>query len=142
MFGRKPQNNNDASTQPSGSFDMLNHVGKGTSIDGGMESNSSLRIDGKIKGTISVKERLILGPTGIIEGKIQCKDADIAGTVRGDIESSGVLRLLATANVNGDLKVSQISVEAGAIFNGNCITNRGSIGEFLNENTETKAIKA
>jgi cytoskeletal protein CcmA (bactofilin family) len=143
MFGRKTPVHNPTDASEGASFDTLNHVGKGTTIDGGMESSSSLRIDGKIKGTVSVKERLILGPTGIIEGKVICKDADIAGTVRGDIESSGLMRMLSTANLNGDIKVTQLSIEPGAVFNGNCTTSRGSLGEFLNDGQQKpKEIKA
>ena len=59
--------------------ERLNRIVEGTHIEGDIKSDSNIRIDGYVKGTINVKGRLVLGPTGKIDGNIYCKNADIEG---------------------------------------------------------------
>ena len=56
--------------------ERLNRIVEGTHIEGDIKSDSNIRIDGYLKGTITVKGRLVLGKkikplrgnTGIVSG--------------------------------------------------------------------------
>ena len=50
--------------------ERLNRIVEGTHIEGEIKSDSNIRIDGYVKGIINVKGRLVLGPTGKIDGNI------------------------------------------------------------------------
>ena len=98
----------------------INSIMEGTSIEGEVRSDSNIRIDGKVKGTINVRGRLIVGTSGVVEGDVTCQSSDIEGTVNGKITCQDLLSLKATAKLNGDIHTKKLSIEPGAVFAGNC----------------------
>jgi cytoskeletal protein CcmA (bactofilin family) len=60
--------------------EKLNRIVTGTRIEGIISTDSNIRIDGDVKGTITAKGRLVVGATGSIEGEIVCENADIEGS--------------------------------------------------------------
>ncbi|MBK9599532.1 MAG: polymer-forming cytoskeletal protein [Flavobacteriales bacterium] len=76
----------------------INSIMEGTVIEGEVRSDSNVRIDGMVKGTINVRGRLIVGATGIVEGNVTCQSSDIEGTVKGKINCRDLLSLKATAS--------------------------------------------
>jgi cytoskeletal protein CcmA (bactofilin family) len=136
MFGRKTNDNAISS------MNAVNSIEKGTLITGDLNSEGNLRIDGNIKGTVTSKAKLVIGQTGFIEGDIKCLDAEIAGTVKGTMEVLDTLKLTSTANVIGDIKVGKLVIDAGAMYNGNCITNGGkTLRELKGNISEVKQIE-
>ena len=115
--------------------ERLNRIVEGTHIEGDIKSDSNIRIDGYVKGTINVKGRLVLGPTGKIDGNIYCKNADIEGKLNGIIEVDELLSLKSTAKLQGEISTNKLSIEPGAIFSGNC--KMGAVLKDLS-NTEEK----
>jgi cytoskeletal protein CcmA (bactofilin family) len=55
----------------------------------------------------------------VIDGEIECDSADIEGTLNSTITVNGMLELRPTAILNGEIRVSKISVDPGAQLNGN-----------------------
>lgn len=98
----------------------INSIMEGTSIEGEVRSDSNVRIDGKVKGTINVRGRLIVGTSGVVEGDVTCQSSDIEGTVNGKITCQDLLSLKATAKLTGDIYTKKLSIEPGAVFGGNC----------------------
>ena len=62
----------------------------------------------------------IIGPTGFIEGDIECNDCEVFGKVKGNILAHETLVLRDTANVCGDIRINRLSIEPGAVFTGHC----------------------
>ncbi|NLJ82198.1 MAG: polymer-forming cytoskeletal protein, partial [Bacteroidales bacterium] len=89
------------------------------------------RLDGTLIGNFYSKLKLVIGPSGKIEGNINCKDCDVSGAVKGNIETSEMLTLKASSNVIGDLVVKRLCIEPDAEFTGNCRMNN-------TENTESE----
>lgn len=104
----------------------INSIMEGTSIEGEVRSDSNIRIDGKVKGTIHVRGRLIVGATGLVEGDVHCQSSDIEGTVNGKIACQDLLSLKATAKLTGDIHTKKLSIEPGAVFTGNCNMGGGN----------------
>lgn len=100
-----------------------NHVAQGTNLKGTIESQGGLRIDGKVDGEIDAVGKLVIGEKGEVKGLIKCKDAEIEGSIKGNINSSGLLYLKATARIEGDITTHQIKMDPGAVFIGNCDMN-------------------
>jgi cytoskeletal protein CcmA (bactofilin family) len=96
--------------------ERLNRIVEGTIIEGDIKSDSNIRIDGYVKGTINVKGRLVLGTTGKIDGNIYCKNADLEGKLNGTIEVDELLSLKTTAKLQGEISTNKLSIEPGAIF--------------------------
>ena len=112
MFSKNTKNGSDGSS--------VNLMAIGTTITGDVKSNGDFRIDGTLKGTLSVKGKLVVGPSGRIEGQIECQYADVSGEIKGKINVSELLMLRASAKINGDIFTGKIAIEPDAQFTGNC----------------------
>ncbi len=95
-------------------------IGTGTSIEGNVESSDNLRIEGKLKGIIKTKSKIVLGASAVIEGDIFARNAEILGTVKGKIEVTDLLILGEGCKVQGDIITNKLEVRDGASFNGDC----------------------
>lgn len=105
----------------------INLLGAGTTINGDINSNGDIRINGVLTGNLSTKGRVIIGDTGKIKGEISCKNADIMGMVEGTLTVTDLLSLKATATVTGEVTIGRIAIEPGCKFNGNCkMTENGN----------------
>lgn len=99
----------------------MNQFGAGTVLSGDLKSEADIRIDGKIKGSVSTKAKLVLGAGAVIDGDISCQNAYIEGRVNGKVEVAELLILGETAFIDGDISIKKLVVEDGAKFNGRCI---------------------
>jgi cytoskeletal protein CcmA (bactofilin family) len=94
-----------------------NTIGNGTSIVGDVETFGNIRIDGKVKGNITTKSKLVLGDTSVIEGNVLAQNAEIYGEVTGVIEVTELLVLKPTAKINGTILSGKLQIDAGATLN-------------------------
>ena len=106
--------------------DRLNRIVEGTEIIGDIKSDSNIRIDGKLKGNINTKGRLVIGSNGNIEGEIICENADIEGTFNGKIIVNQLLTLKSSAKLSGEITTAKLAIEPGANFSGSCNMNNPS----------------
>ena len=108
----------------------INSIMEGTSLVGEIQSDSNLRVDGRVKGTINVRGRLIVGQSGVIEGEVTCQSSDIEGTVLGRVNCQDLLSLKATAKLQGDINTKKLAIEPGAVFTGTCSMGGGVLKEM------------
>lgn len=97
-----------------------NILGKNTTFIGDIISEGDFRIDGIIEGSIKTTGRIIIGKGGKIKGNTTCNNADIEGSVIGDLSVNELLTLKSTANIQGEVIMNKLSVEPGAVFNATC----------------------
>ena len=102
-----------------------NIIANKTKIVGDIESEGDYRIDGTVEGTIKTSGRIIIGVDGIINGSVECSNADIEGTFSGKLLVSDLLSLKSTAVINGEIFINKLSVEPGATFNAICSMKSG-----------------
>ncbi len=117
------KNNNTmarSAEQGNNSTDKLNQIVEGTNIEGDIHSESNIRVDGKVKGTIETKGRVVIGPSGMVEGEVTCQNGDIEGTLDGRVTTKELLSLKSTSRLNGDIITEKLAIEPGAQFTGNC----------------------
>lgn len=97
-----------------------NVIGKGTVLEGNIETFGNIRIEGRVNGNIKSKSKIALGNGSRVEGNITAQNADIEGEVKGRVDIAEMLVLKSTAVVNGDIATGKLVVEPGAVFNGSC----------------------
>lgn len=133
------KNNSDtkmSKNNNSNSPERLNRIVEGTSIEGNVNSESNIRIDGFVKGTITTKGRLVVGVTGSISGDIICQNAEVEGKVNGSMKVGELLSLKSTAKVEGEVTTGKLSVEPGAIFAVKC--SMGGVNPSSSQNSRIK----
>jgi cytoskeletal protein CcmA (bactofilin family) len=94
--------------------DELNKIINGTTFTGDITSNGDFRIDGTLKGSLNSKGKLVVGPTGSIEGEIRCKNAEVFGKISARLIVEELLSLRNTAELTGEIVYNKIAIEAGA----------------------------
>lgn len=97
-----------------------NIIGKGTILEGSLESFGNVRIEGKIIGNIKTKSKAAFGQSSQVDGSVLAQNAEIAGHISGTVEVTEVLVLKPTAVIDGDIVTNKLIVESGAVFNGGC----------------------
>jgi len=120
--GKNGQKNGEAE------FGTHNQIAKGTQIKGDIKTEGVLRIDGTLIGSIDSTGKLVVGPTGKIDGSIRCDSANISGEVTATIVVKELLTLQASAKLIGDVTTGKLAIEPGAVFSGTC-----SMGGTVNE---------
>ncbi|MBS1619204.1 MAG: polymer-forming cytoskeletal protein [Bacteroidetes bacterium] len=98
----------------------MNQLGQGTVIEGEINSDADIRIDGRVRGNVISKGKIVLGATGQIDGDIRSENAYVEGRINGRVEVADLLILSKTSFVNGDIVIKKLVVEEGAKFNGKC----------------------
>lgn len=93
-------------------------IGNGTHVNGNLNAEGTLRIDGSVEGEITINGALIIGKNGRVKADIRAKDASIAGEVHGNIFLEGKLELHSTARLYGNVTVAKLIINEGAIFKG------------------------
>lgn len=97
-----------------------NIIGKGTILEGNLETFGNIRVEGKIVGNIKTKTKAAFGDSSQVEGSVLAQNAEIAGHITGTVEITEVLVLKPTAVIDGDIITNKLIVESGASFNGSC----------------------
>lgn len=126
MFGsKKPETQptstpSTKSTTVESSSNALNSLVKGTTVEGTITSENDIRVDGIIKGVLICKAKVIIGPTGYIDGEVKCQNAMIEGRFTGKLRVTDQLSVKETAEVVGDITTDKLIVQSGAIFNVTC----------------------
>ncbi|MDQ3016086.1 MAG: polymer-forming cytoskeletal protein [Bacteroidota bacterium] len=105
---------------PTSSSSSSNSLVQGTNIEGTINADKDIRIDGSLKGNLICKGKVIIGPTGYISGDVQCENAVIEGRFEGLIIVGDVLHVKETARVDGDVTTQKLVVQPGSIFNVKC----------------------
>lgn len=130
--------NNNKSASIAVNPNTLNIINSGTQITGDVNSEGDMRVDGGIKGYLTSKARLVLGPTAVIEGDVKAVNVEIAGEVNGNIYVSELLTVKATAKISGDIVSNKLIIEAGATFNGTCKMNKPKEASLTGSNNVAK----
>ena len=97
-----------------------NIIGKGTVVEGNIETFGNIRIEGKVNGSVKSKSKIALGQSSFVEGNIISQNAEISGEVKGVLEISDQLILRPSSIINGDIVTNKLIVESGATFTGGC----------------------
>ena len=98
----------------------INIITSGTLIKGDITASGDFRLDGTLEGNIQLNGKLVVGDNGIVNGNILCQNANIIGTVNGNLSVKELLSLHSTARVKGDILINKLSIEPGAVFTGKC----------------------
>ena len=98
----------------------INLLGPGTVVKGDIRVNGDFRIDGALIGSIECKGKIVVGPSGSIDGDIQCQNADFSGDVKAVVKVAELLTLKETAKFSGEITTGKLAIEPGAKFSGTC----------------------
>lgn len=117
MFGNKKDSAEDnALLEQVGTI-----IGPGAVIEGPLTTKDSTRIDGIVKGNVTISGALIVGQDGKITGTVSALNVYVAGEVTGNITApQGKIEISDTGKVYGDISCKGIIIDENAVFQGKC----------------------
>lgn len=93
-------------------------IGEGTSFEGKIRTEASIRIEGNIIGDITSGGDVIIGENGVANSNISSRDLVLAGQLNGNVEVRGKLTIGSTGVLNGNIAAASLIIESGGVFNG------------------------
>lgn len=93
-------------------------LGTGTTYQGKLDFQGSVRIDGNFKGEVSSKGTLVVGKDANVDGEVKVGQLIISGKLEGVIVAKEKVVLHKTANIVGSLNTPVLVIEEGAVVEG------------------------
>jgi len=119
-----------------GSSDNITIIAKGCNIKGEIFlNNNSIRVDGKIEGSLVCKNKIIIGESGHVKGLIEANNIEINGFAEGNLKVKNELVLKSSSNVSADIITRLLKIEENATLNGAI-----KMGELAFENISIKPL--
>ena len=97
-------------------------IGPGTVIDGEITSAGFTRIDGSLKGNLTVQGRVVVGESARLLSNISGTAVTVGGVVLGDILANDRVTVLSSAVVLGTIITCRVQIDEGCIVHGNIVT--------------------
>jgi cytoskeletal protein CcmA (bactofilin family) len=95
-------------------------LGRETEFNGVMRFRDSLKIDGTFSGEIVSSGFLYIEQGASITANIHVGSVVVGGTVRGNIEATEKLEMLASGKVYGNIRTAKLKIADGVVFEGKC----------------------
>jgi len=93
-------------------------LGPGDSIDGKLNYNGHLTVQGQAQGEFRITGNFEVGNGATVKALIEGSNVTIKGDVEGVLTAREKLTLGKSAKLSGDVTVKRLQIEDGASFNG------------------------
>lgn len=104
--------------KPTGDLETI--IGPGVNLEGNFVGEGNIIIRGNVKGSIETKNDLRVEEGATIEADVKAKNMYLAGQLKGNVNVNERVSLAGSAKLLGNIDCHFLSVEDGAIFNGEC----------------------
>ena len=116
LFGARKEDVAEASLEQIGTI-----IGPGAVIEGPLTTKDSTRIDGTVKGNVTISGALVVGQEAKVYGTVSAMNVYVAGEVNGNITApQGKVEISDTGSVIGDITCKGIIIDENAVFQGKC----------------------
>jgi len=99
-------------------------VSVGSSWQGTLKIDGSVRLEGEVTGEIDAKDTVFVAETAKVNAKVRAAQVIIAGSFEGEVDCSDRLQIMPTGRVKAELTTKLLTVFEGAIIEGVVRMNR------------------
>ena len=102
------------------------------SIQGDIATDGTVRVDGRIDGTLHRADTLIIGAGGVLIGNVEAREVVVGGELTGDLSVRGRVEIQKTATVRGDIRAAAVGARRrrhGARPRHRALTRRRDAGD-------------
>jgi len=97
---------------------QLSIIAPGATVVGHLETESVVKIEGRLEGSVQAAEQVLLTSGGIVVGDVIGREVVIGGEVKGNVQAHDRVEVLAGGVVEGDITTPRVAVEEGGTVNG------------------------
>jgi Integral membrane protein CcmA involved in cell shape determination len=124
LFGRRPG-------RPAA--DGYSVIDNELSVTGDIQTEGTIRVDGKVEGSLHRVDTLIIGAGGTVVGNIEAREVVIGGDLCGDLTVTGRVEVQASATVRGNIHAAAVMLQEGGTVHGHVAIH--PIGSNANESS-------
>ena len=94
-------------------------VGPSMLVQGDMNGDEDLVVQGRIEGSITLKKNLVtVGKDGRVNATVNAKSIRVEGTVEGELRGKEQVIVTRTGSVSGNIVAPRVTLEDGCRFKG------------------------
>lgn len=93
-------------------------LGPTLEIEGEIEGDEALVIQGKVSGKIISNKSLTVDSSGKVEAQVKTNSLAVSGRLSGNVEASDMVEIRREGVMTGDIKAPRIVIADGAKFKG------------------------
>ena len=112
MFARR-------STQPRS--DGYAVIDKHLSIAGDLTTDGTVRVDGRVEGSLHRIDRMIVGDGACVIGDVEAREVVIGGELTGSLRVTGRVEIQPTGTVRGDIHAAAVLLAEGGTVQGHLL---------------------
>lgn len=98
--------------------DVVSVIGPGMEIVGDIKSDGTVRVEGRVEGSIKAAKSVVVGREGTVDGDIETQDVVVAGRISGTVYGESRVELKDTCQVSGDIRSRRIKLDEGGRVEG------------------------
>lgn len=98
--------------------DVVSVIGPGMEIVGDVKSDGTVRVEGRVEGSIRAGKSVVVGKDGVVDGDIETQDVVVAGRVTGTITGESRVELQDNCHIEGDIRARRIKLDEGGRVDG------------------------
>lgn len=122
----KRRHDSTAPSTPGAGYSVLD---ANLAVRGDIETDGTLRIDGRLEGSIRRADVVVLGTGSTVVGDINAREVIVGGTVEGNVTASERAELQPSAVVTGDIEAGAIMIHEGCAVQGRLSVNPEAASE-------------
>lgn len=98
-------------------------VDKHLSITGDIATDGTVRVDGRVEGTLHRTNTMIIGAGAVVIGNVEAREVVVGGDVTGDLVVSGRVEVKQSGTVRGDIRAAAVMLEEGGTIHGHVLVH-------------------
>jgi cytoskeletal protein CcmA (bactofilin family) len=121
ILGKKSDERGGMTTpRGTGAEASMSIIGPGMTIVGDVATDGTVRIEGRIEGTVRAGKAVVIGKEGEVHGDVFTQDAVIGGRIRGTVTAESRIELQPTCDVEGTVRArtQHLRLDEGSRFTG------------------------
>jgi len=95
------------------------YLGSDALFKGSLTFEGTVQIDGKFEGKVNTKDTLVIGETGDMQADMEVGTLVCKGKLRGTVLASKKIEMYPASKITGNIQTPALSVELGAVLDGN-----------------------
>lgn len=93
-------------------------IGASIKVKGNFHGQGNIVVEGTLEGSLKTDANLFVGEKAKITANIEAQEAVVNGEIKGNLKIKKYLAIGKMAKIIGDIQYGQISIEQGALING------------------------
>lgn len=93
-------------------------IDKALTISGNIDTGGTIRVDGRLDGTLHKADTIIIGAGGVVLGDVEAREVIVGGELTGGLTVTERVEIQATATIRGDIRGAAVHLVEGGKVHG------------------------